>query len=167
MGTCLSLDWVWSQEMATYKDDEGVRFRPGLCFSPVFFALGTRAHEGWRFVFSKWREVVRPQNNRAGGADGTVAASKSLRWRSVEGRLLCHGMGVLVSLGLWDHVAADESRSWSGRSVSRQTKPWDLLTVMSLATHRPILYSHANEEVLGAVSAVRSISEYPMERSLT
>lgn len=153
--------------METYKDDEGVRFRPGLCFSPVFFAPGTRAHERWRFVFSNWSEVVRPQNNRAGGADGTVAAAESLRWRSVEGWLLRNGMGVLVSLGLWDHVAADESRSWSGRSVNRPTKPSDLLTVVSLATHRPILYSHANEEVLDAVSVVWRMSGCPIERSFT
>lgn len=97
--------------MATYKDDKGVRFSPGLCFSQVFFSPRTRTHEHWRFVFSNRREVVRPQHNRAGGAEGTVATAESLWWWSVEGRLFRNGMGVLVPLGLWDHVATDESRS--------------------------------------------------------
>lgn len=38
---------------------------------------------------------------------------------------------------------------------------------MSLATHRPILYSHAYEEVLGTVSAVWRICTYFIEGSLT
>jgi len=41
----------------------------------------------------------------------------------------------------------------AGCQPTDRTKPSDLLTIMSLATHRPILNSHANEEVLGTVLA--------------
>lgn len=48
-----------------------------------------------------------------------------------------------------------------------KTKASDFLTVMPLATHRSILYSHANEEVLGTMSASLQVSEYPIEGGLT
>src|SRR3954447_23920383 len=99
---------VRSEARVSYKDDEGVRFRPGLPFQ-VSVAPRTSAYMPWglQVVVSGRRQVVCPQYDRARSANGAIAAPESLWWWPVQDRLVYNGVGMLVSLGLWDHVAAD------------------------------------------------------------